>query len=209
MSEHIRIAVGYDNQSDQEVLTTGYTAVQGLTNNTALTNPPVDPKALQAAADDLSSAIAAQPHGGPAATAAKNNKRAVLVALLRKLAHYVQDNCGGNLEVIRLAGFVPIVANRTSTPLETPSIQSVDFGNSGELVLKVTRIARARCYQVQSSTGVAGSTPEWKDAGLFTDSRSIRITGLTPGTTYSFQVRAVGRSNRHSDWSNPVSRMSA
>jgi hypothetical protein len=33
------------------------------------------------------------------------------------------------------------------------------------------------------------------------------IDGLTPGTTYMFQVRAIGGSTRYSDWSNPVSRV--
>jgi hypothetical protein len=35
----------------------------------------------------------------------------------------------------------------------------------------------------------------------------MTISGLTPGTTYVFQVRAIGGSTRYSDWSNPVSRM--
>jgi chitodextrinase len=35
----------------------------------------------------------------------------------------------------------------------------------------------------------------------------MTIDGLTAGTTYMFQVRAVGGSTRYSDWSNPVSRM--
>jgi chitodextrinase len=37
----------------------------------------------------------------------------------------------------------------------------------------------------------------------------MSVNGLTPGTTYVFQVRAVGGSTGYSDWSNPVSRMCA
>jgi hypothetical protein len=56
----------------------------------------------------------------------------------------------------------------------------------------------------------AGNVPgPWQAAGLFTSSRSISINGLTPGTTYVLQVRAIGGSTGYSDWSNPVSRMCA
>jgi hypothetical protein len=37
--------------------------------------------------------------------------------------------------------------------------------------------------------------------------KAIVIKDLIPGTTYVFQVRAVGGSTGYSDWSNPVSRM--
>ncbi|MFM8469141.1 MAG: fibronectin type III domain-containing protein [Limisphaerales bacterium] len=34
------------------------------------------------------------------------------------------------------------------------------------------------------------------------------VENLTPGTTYTFSVRAVGGSTGFSDWSDPVSHMS-
>ncbi len=77
-------------------------------------------------------------------------------------------------------------------------------------MLRVTPIARARCYDVQSAAVGAGDVPgPWQDAGMYTSSRSITIAGLVPGTTYLFQLRAVGGSSGYSDWSNPVSRMCA
>jgi hypothetical protein len=47
----------------------------------------------------------------------------------------------------------------------------------------------------------------WQPAGLFTSTKSITIKDLIPGTTYVFQVRAVGGTTGYSDWSHPVSRM--
>jgi chitodextrinase len=57
--------------------------------------------------------------------------------------------------------------------------------------------------------GAGGVPGGWQTAGLFTTSKSMTIAGLVPGTTYTFQVRAVGGSTGYSDWSNPVSRMCA
>ncbi|MFO1481723.1 MAG: fibronectin type III domain-containing protein [Verrucomicrobiaceae bacterium] len=48
----------------------------------------------------------------------------------------------------------------------------------------------------------------YQSGGLFTNSRSMAINGLTPGGNYQFQVRAVGGSTGYSDWSDPVSHMS-
>jgi hypothetical protein len=77
-------------------------------------------------------------------------------------------------------------------------------------VLRITPIARAKCYEVQWAAVGAGNTPgPWQPAGLFTATRSLIIPGLTPGTTYVFQMRAIGGSTGYSDWSNPVSRMCA
>jgi hypothetical protein len=184
--------------------------ITGLTNNLAFPAPTVELKAVQAAADDLNAALAAQTHGGAAATAEKNNKQEALIVLLRKLKHYVEDNCGNDVAVLLSSGFQAAATTRNRSPLANPSIVSVGPGNSAELVLKVTPIARAKCYEVRSAALGAGNVPgPWQSAGLFSTARSMTIAGLIPGTIYEFQVRAVGGSSGYTDWSNPVSRMCA
>jgi len=210
MSPHIRIADGLRTQSAERLITTAGAVINGLTGNPSFPAPPVDMKTLQAAVDDLNAALAAQPQGGPSATAEKNNKKEALIALLRRLRHYVDENCGNDLSILLSSGFQAAVTTRVRLPLANPSILNLGLGNSTELVLKVTPIAHAKCYEVRMAVVCAGNTPgPWQSAGLFTNSRSMTINGLTPGTTYMFQVRSVGGSTRYSDWSNPVSRMCA
>ena len=210
MPQRVRIADRFKVQSAEQLVTMAGAVINGLTNNPAFPAPTVDLKTAQAAVDDLNAALAAQPHGGSAATAEKNNKQEALIAVLRKLKHYVEDNCGNDLAVLLSSGFAAAASTRNRSPLANPSILSVDFGNSTELVLKVTPIARAKCYEVRSAEVGAGNVPgPWQAAGLHTRSRSMTIAGLVPGTTYVFQVRAVGGSAGHTDWSNPVSRMCA
>jgi hypothetical protein len=209
MPQRVRIADRFKVQSAEQLVTMAGAVINGLTNNPAFPAPTVDLKTAQAAVDDLNAALAAQPHGGAAATAEKNNKQEALIAVLRKLKHYVEDNCGNDLAVLLSSGFQAASTTRNRSPLANPSIVSVDLGNSTELVLKVTPIARAKCYEVRMAPVGAGNAPApWQSAGLFTPSR-IRIADLVPGTTYVFQVRAVGGSTRYSQWSNPVSRMCA
>ena len=210
MSPHIRIADGLRTQSAERLITTAGAVINGLTGNPSFPAPPVDMKTLQAAVDDLNAALAAQPQGGPSATAEKNNKKEALIALLRRLRHYVDENCGNDLSILLSSGFQAAVTTRVRLPLANPSILNLGLGNSTELVLKVTPIAHAKSYEVRAAAVCADNTPgPWQTVGMFTNSRSMTIDGLTPGTTYMFQVRAVGGSTRYTDWSNPVSRMCA
>ena len=208
MPQRTRVADRLTKQSAEQLVTMAGAVITGLTNNPAFPAPTVDLKSLQAAADDLKAALAAQPHGGAAATAGKNNKLEALIVLLRKLKHYVEDNCGNDPAVLLSSGFQTAAATtRSNSPLASPSILGVGFGNSTELVLKVTPIARAKCYEVRAAAVGAGNVPgPWQAGGLFTSSQSMRVAGLAPGTTYALQVRAVG-STGYSGWSNPVSRM--
>jgi len=139
MFQHVRIADGFLSKSAEQLAATAGGIITGLTGNPAFPSPPVELKTVQGAVDKLNAALAAQAHGGTAATAEKRNK-----------------------------------------------------------------------YEVRSAAVGADNAPgSWQSDGLFTNSRSMTVAGLVPGTTYSFQVRAVGGSTRYSDWSNPVSRMCA
>ncbi len=99
-----------------------------------------------------------------------------------------------------------------STPPVTdtaPTIKEISNGMSGQLVVRVTPVANAKCYEVRHALiGTNGAPGAWQDSGLFTNSRAMAVGGLTPGGTYQFQVRAVGGSTGYSDWSDPVSHMS-
>jgi hypothetical protein len=59
-----------------------------------------------------------------------------------------------------------------------------------------------------AALGAGGAPGPWQGGGLFTNSRSMPLNGLTPGTNYTIQVRAVGGATGYSDWSDPVSHMS-
>ena len=159
MPQHIRIADRPKKQISELLVTMPGAVVNGLTGNPAFPAPAVDLKAVQAAADGLKAALVAQAQGGTAATADKNNKQEALTVLLHNLKHYVEDNCGNDAAVLLSSGFQPAITTRVRSPLGNPSILSVDRGNTGELVLKVTPIARAKSYEVKSAVVGAGNAP--------------------------------------------------
>ena len=68
----------FKKQSAEQLVTMAGAVITGLTGNPAFPAPTVDLKAVQAAADGLNAALAAQAHGGTAATAEKDNKQEAL-----------------------------------------------------------------------------------------------------------------------------------
>ena len=206
---HLRVQLGFSTAPDHTLEETAQAVIQNLYGNPAYPSPPVTQAALQAALDAFTAAIATAIQGGPADTADKNSKRDILVGLLRQLAGYVQANCGNSLATLLSSGFDAVSTSRAQTARTAPSITDIMNGNSGQLLPRITHVANSRCYEVRyAAIGPNGAPGPWQSGGLFTSSRAITINGLTPGTNYSFQVRAVGGSTGYSDWSDPVSHMS-
>ena len=49
---------------------------------------------------------------------------------------------------------------------------------------------------------------DWLPSVFSGDSRHITFDGLTPGTDYTIEIRALGGQTGQSDWSDPISHMS-
>ena len=180
-----------------------------MTSDAAFPTPPVTMAALQTALMAFTQAIAAQAQGGTAATSNKNDERDALVDLLRHLAAYVQQNCNNDLTTLLSSGFEVVTNNRAQLPLDTPTIVGVDNGNSGQLLVTVNPVANAKCIELRFALlGTGGAPGPWQNGGLFTYSRSMTVNGLTPGSMYQVEARAVGGSTGYSDWSDAVSHMS-
>ena len=92
----LRVLLGFANASDHEVEETAGHVSASFYSNPIYPDPPVSSAALQAAVQAFTYAIALQEKGGPPATAAKNQARDALVALLRQNALYVQTTIQAN-----------------------------------------------------------------------------------------------------------------
>lgn len=197
------VSLEFGRLSDPELDEFTGAVIDNMTGNTDYPTPAVSMAALGTARTNFQNAMAAQAQGGTAATAAKNAARDTLVELLRQEANYVQGACGNDLTVLLSSGFHAASTNRTPEPLSTPSIVKILNKATTQLVLRVTPLANAKIYEIRYSV-----TPgQWQPGGISTQARRIVVTGLTPGTNYTFAVRGVGGSTGFSDWSDPVSHM--
>ena len=208
MTVQIRVLMDFVSMSDPSLDEFSETVISNLTGNTSFPTPPVTLPALQALLDTFAAAIGDKAQGGTAATSAKNDARAALVDALRQIALYVQVTSNNNLTMLLTSGFQAASTNHTQTPLAQPVIQDLINGNTGELVARLKPVANARAYEIRYATSTGGTLGQWQNGGIGTNSRNLTLTGLTPGTTYTVEVRAIGGSTGYSDWSNAVTHMS-
>lgn len=207
----LRVLLDFTHGPDKQLEDVTDSVIVGLNGNKNFPHPPVDPATLQTALNEFRASIPLAIQGGTHATAAKNKKRHALVNLLRQDALYVQGACNDDLETLLSSGFLAANRSRTKTPMTPPDPVELLPGNAGQLIAKGKKIRNAKTYEIRvvssANPGAAGAPQaEPKILTGFTNSRSMPINGLTPGMTYTVQVRAVG-ANGSSDWSNPVSRM--
>jgi hypothetical protein len=142
--------------------------------------------------------------GGVDRTRAKNAARQVLTDSLVKIALYCQGEARHDLDTLLSSGFEVVSTNRTSGPLDTPSIKDILNTVSGQLTVRGNGVLNGRVYQVRASTD-AGKT--WVNMGTFNGARLMVLQPVTPGTTYTVQFCALGGSTGQSAWSDPITRM--
>jgi len=204
----IRVSLAFAKAKDHTVEETASDVLDNLWGNPNFSSIPMPSTVLQTARDVFSQAMADMAQGGTAATADKNNKRAILIGLLRQLAAYVQTESANDLAKLLSSGFQAVSTNHAQEPLPAPHIKAIKPGMSGQFLVTVTAVKNAQNYESRFALIGAGGVPgPWQDGGLSSNSRAIPIEGLTPGQSYTVQVRAVGGSTGHSDWSDPVSHM--
>jgi hypothetical protein len=206
----IKPALGVTNITDGDLLARLNAVHDGMFNNPAFPNLPVDMAGFKAAIDAYTTAAAAALDGGKSALAERNKRRADAVVMLRLLGHYVEVACKGDTKAFISSGFVaaPTRQRTPAQPVSIPSIVKIDQGNTGQLLVTIQPVAKARSYDLRYATvPAAGTAVNWTTIVVTGTKPATPINNLTPGTNYAFQVRALGKLG-FSDWSSSVERMS-
>jgi hypothetical protein len=164
-------------------------------------NPPVDLAALKPDLETLSNAIVESLDGSKKVIADKAKLQQTIVKRLRLLGHYVEANSNDDVAVVTSSGFQPATVTRgVPQPLATPDVRKIDHGVSGQLLVMIDGVAKARSYEVRYATITGGTIGSWAIQATTTVKSATPVNGLTPGTMYTFQVRALGPLG-FTDWS--------
>jgi hypothetical protein len=199
----LRVSLAFAKLPDAELENFAQGVTSAMTGNAAYPTPPVTMANLQTARTDFAAKIAATQLGGPRETAAKNDARQSLLALLRPLAGYVQITANNDMAKLLSSGFQAMSTNRAQTPLERPDGLRLQHAQNVALAASVDPVKNASMYEGR----IKGPTGDWLPPVFSGDSQHIIFAGLTPGTVYTIQVRALGGLTGQSDWSNPSSLM--
>ena len=207
----IRARYGLTKQPDGVVVPLLDGSLKGLSEHaTIYPKPPVD---LKTYADGIAAYKDAIPEatidGGKKAVALKNKLRNAAVDMYTQNAHYVEANCNNDPQTFLLSGFQPAsVVKKPPQPLDQPTIVSVAPGSvPGQVKVKIHSVPKAASYELRyGSVPSPGATPaSWTTESL-AGTKPVLINGLTPGTNYMFQVRALGLLGQTA-WSDPITRM--
>ncbi len=199
-----RVSMAFARFVDSELDGFAQVVVNEMTGNADYPSPPVTMAALQTASDDFTAKVGAAKMGGRLATAEKQNSREGLIFSLRQLAGYVQLHCQNDMTKLLGSGFQAASTNLAQTALEQPQSLTIKNGNTGQLIASVAKVKNKSIYEgrIKEPEGV------WRPSVFSRDSRRIVFDGLTRGTDYTIQVRALGGATGQSDWSDASSHMS-
>jgi hypothetical protein len=206
----LHVIISFDGMKDHgiEDLATAVSAklyVEPAYNTPPDIVPPVSKADLDTARAAFTEAIPIATTGGPEETAAKNNLRAALIALLRPLAAFVDGKHLNNLELLLKSGFKASKTGNTPAALIVPVIKGVKNGISGQLLPKVDPIDNVAGFEPRSALiAPDGTQGPWVNGDFSKSARGLAVNGLTPGALYALQVRAHFANNQHSDWSDTV-----
>jgi Fibronectin type III domain len=132
-----------------------------------------------------------------------------VILMYRLLGHYVELASKNDMNTFVSSGFQAASTGQKTPPqpVTVPLISSVDQGNTGQLLLTIRPVLHARHYEVRyAPVPAAGAAVNWTTILAATTKPPTAVNNLTPGTSYTFQVRAFGKLG-YSDWSAAVERM--
>ena len=205
----IKAMFGFTKATPADLQARGSAVLAGVYTDPAYAKltPPIDKPTFQAAFDSYSTLSTEAMDGGKKAIAARNHQGQILGKMLRQLALWVEVNCNEDMKTFLASGFLAASTNPAKTPPLTESIRKIEPGKGGEMRLTPTAFPGAHSYEVRYAPAVVGGTPATWSTQLAGSTRPpMSITGLTPGASYVFQVRAVTKSGT-TDWSDPITRI--
>ena len=107
------------------------------------------------------------------------------------------------------SGFTARLTTKTQTPPVSETIKRiVPAPLTGQMLVYLMKFPGAKSYLLQWGVpGPGGALPTtWSNMPVASIKTPATVTGLTPGTTYVFQARAVTQDG-YSNWGDPLARI--
>jgi Fibronectin type III domain len=206
----IKASLGFKKVAAGDVASRAHAVLDGLfADKDDYATPPMDQATFKGQIDALSAAMAAALDGGKKAIAAREHQKEVVIKSMRQLGHYAEETCKDDMNTFLKSGFQAASTTRASAqPLSDWIRKIVPGKNSGQMLVSIIAHADALAYQLRwASVGQGGALGNWTEIPVGKTKPAMSVTGLVPGTTYAFQVRAQTNSG-YTDWSDSVTKIS-
>jgi hypothetical protein len=205
----IKAIGGYNKKSPTDNLAYANAVHSGIFTDPAdYPTPPVDEPTFKGAIDTLSTKITAALDGGKKAIADRNHQEQVVIKMMRQLSRYAEEACKDDMPTFLKSGFQAKSTVRAGSQPLSKYIRKITPGkNSGQIHVVPVAVDGATAYEFRCVPTVNGA-PGTPVTQLATKTRpAATISGLTPGTTYTIQVRSFADATGFTDWSDPVIRI--
>ena len=201
----IKALLGFQRTSDADFLKQLNAVHDGLNGNSAYPAPPVDMATFKKEIDSFTVLVTDAEDGGKKAISAKRKQREAMVKIVTQLGHYVEAACNDDVATFNTSGFVAASTVRAApAALPQATIEWIDRGpTTGQVVVKPKTVAKALSYDLRYAQVVNGAPPTTWITLLIPSPKKTPISNLTAGSTYAFQIRALGKLG-YTDWSNSM-----
>lgn len=184
------ITNSFNRGRDGDLVNTSFLVIESVTDNTYFPNPIPALADIKKAAQEYQAALYDAAGRDQRLVSIKNDKRAVLRALLTQLAEYVSSVAKGDRTVLLSSGFTLARAKGEMATLKPIDKLMVDTETPEQAVIRIKKVNGAKAYIHQYTTGAITNGSQWV-------SRTITepwctFTGLQPGVKYGFRVIAIG-----------------
>ncbi|HYR44793.1 MAG TPA: fibronectin type III domain-containing protein [Terriglobia bacterium] len=208
-SKPIKAIGGYNKKSPTENLAHANAIHSGLfTDPVDYPAPPIDEATFKGAIETLSAKITAALDGGKKALAERNRQEQVVIKMMRQLGQYAEVACKDDMPIFLKSGFQAVSIVKAGQQPLSQSIRKITAGKiSGQLHMLLMAVDGATAYEVRWAAIVNGTPGTWATQLVTKTRPAVTLKGLTPGATYSIQVRSFADESGFSDWSDPVTRI--
>ncbi len=183
-----KIKIDYSGLTDTELDQKADEVLLGMTGNASYPDPVAALADVTTASNEYRAALTAAATGAKVAIGIKDQKRAALLALLRRLAQYAQLTANDDEAIMQSSGFELTKLPSTHVLLKPQNFHAVAEGK-GMIAVSLKKVDGARTYQYEYRKV---GDENWKPV-LYSKSRLL-ITDLQSGAEYEFRVLPVGTS---------------
>lgn len=184
-----RILAIRQKQRQHDLLWLGLVVVEKMENNPNFPDPPASLAELKVVLPQFQTALANALSRDKEMVAIKNEKKEIVVNLLKNLSGYVMATCKGNRVLLLGSGFNISGDVRRQY---IPSIEKLEvkIGAPGEAILRAKNTNACVGYTHQYTTAPPDVNTEWISEG--SSSCRHKFVGLTSNKRYWFRVVGIG-----------------
>jgi hypothetical protein len=207
-----KLIVAFDRLSGPDLLAKAGFIIASLTGNPHFPEPwPAQAPSLAQLNDTLNAyrdAYHASLTRDTLKITQRDNAKADLIALLKRLATYLEFAAQGETDSLATTGFDQrhdSVRGVNSGHLDAPTDFRVVQGKlSGTIDIHAAKLVGAGSYEAHIAQGDPNIETHWKQAALSNTCFHIIVEALTPGQTYWLRLRGIGSAGAGL-WTVPVS----